>query len=79
MIVNTDHLTRCIGTLESALTFYERAEPDSVDQEVFRNAIVKGYELAQETALKLVKRALKAYQGDRLLPIRLISLDMTAA
>jgi hypothetical protein len=28
---------------------------------VFRNAIVKGYELAQETAFKLIKRALKDY------------------
>jgi nucleotidyltransferase substrate binding protein (TIGR01987 family) len=61
VILNTDHLKRCIGTLESSLAFYEKAEPDSIDQEVFRNAIVKGYELAQETAFKLIKRALKDY------------------
>ena len=61
MILNTDHLKRCIGTLESSLAFYKKAEPDSIDQEVFRNAIVKGYELAQETAFKLIKRALKDY------------------
>ena len=35
--------------------------PGDIDQEVFRNAIVKGYELAQETAFKLLKKALKAY------------------
>lgn len=61
MILNTDHLKRCIGTLESSLAFYRNAAPDSVDQEVFRNAIVKGYELTQETAFKLIKRALKDY------------------
>jgi hypothetical protein len=61
MILNTDHLKRCIGTLESSLAFYRKAEPDSIDQEVFRNAIVKGYELAQETAFKLIKRAIKDY------------------
>ncbi len=61
MLFNTDHLKRCIGTLESSLSFYRKAEPDSIDQEVFRNAIVKGYELAQETAFKLIKRALKDY------------------
>jgi hypothetical protein len=61
MILNTDHLKRCIGTLESSLAFYQKAEPGSIDQEVFRNAIVKGYELAQETAFKLIKRALKDY------------------
>lgn len=61
MVLNTDHLKRCIGTLESSLKFYQQAEPDSIDQEVFRNAIVKGYELTQETAFKLIKRALKDY------------------
>jgi nucleotidyltransferase substrate binding protein (TIGR01987 family) len=40
---------------------YQRAEAGSIDQEVFRNAIVKGYELAQETTFKLLKKALKAY------------------
>lgn len=30
-------------------------------QEVFRNAVVKGFELTQETAFKLLKKALKAY------------------
>jgi nucleotidyltransferase substrate binding protein (TIGR01987 family) len=61
MILNTDHLSRCIKTLRSSLTLYEQAEPESVDQEVFRNAIVKGYELTQETAFKLLKKALKDF------------------
>lgn len=61
MMLNTDHLRRCIGTLESSCKFFDQAEPGSIDQEVFRNAIVKGYELAQETAFKLIKRALKDY------------------
>ncbi len=61
LYLNTDHLSRCRQTLESSLTLYQRAEPGSIDQEVFRNAIVKGYELAQETAFKLLKKALKQY------------------
>lgn len=61
MLLNTDHLKRCIGTLESSLALYRKAEPGSIEQEVFRNAIVKGYELAQETAFKLIKRALKDF------------------
>lgn len=61
MPLNTDHLHRCIGTLESACKFYGQAEEGSIDQEVFRNAIVKGYELTQETAFKLLKRVLKDY------------------
>ncbi|MDP1697806.1 MAG: nucleotidyltransferase substrate binding protein [Xanthomonadaceae bacterium] len=61
MRLNTDHLKRCIDTLRSSLTFYEQAAADSIDQEIFRNAIVKGYELAQETSFKLVKKALRDY------------------
>ncbi len=61
MYLNVDHLRRCMQTLDSSLTLYRKAEPDSIDQEVFRNAIVKSYELTQETAFKLLKKALKAY------------------
>ena len=61
MRLNTDHLKRCIQTLESALTLYRRAEVGSIDREVFQNAIVKGYELAQETSFKMLKRVLKDF------------------
>ena len=61
MTLNTDHLKRCIQTLRSSLTFFEQAAPDSIDQEIYRNAIVKGYELAQETSFKLLKKVLRDY------------------
>lgn len=61
LYLNVDHLRRCTRTLASSLALYRQTEPDSIDQEVFRNAIVKGYELAQETAFKLLIKALKAY------------------
>ena len=61
MLLNTDHLKRCIGTLEASLAMYLDATPESIDQEVFRNAIVKGYELTQETSFKLLRRALKDF------------------
>ena len=61
MKLNTDNLNRCIQTLESSLALYEKAVPGGIDSEVFRNAIVKGFELTQETALKLLKKALKDF------------------
>ncbi|MBU1618679.1 MAG: nucleotidyltransferase substrate binding protein [Gammaproteobacteria bacterium] len=61
LYLNVDHLRRCIQTLASSLALYQKAEAGSIDQEVFRNAIVKGYELTQETAFKLLKKALKAF------------------
>jgi hypothetical protein len=61
LYLNVEHLRRCISTLRSSLDLHQSSTQDSIDQEVFRNAIVKGYELTQETAFKLIKKALKAY------------------
>lgn len=61
MALSADHLARCIRTLESSLALYRQAALDSIEQEVFRNAIVKGYELTQETSFKLLKRVLKDF------------------
>lgn len=61
MMLSTDHLNRCIRTLESSVALYQQSAPNSIEQEVFRNAIVKGYELSQETSFKLLKRALRDY------------------
>lgn len=63
MRLNTDHLQRCIRTLESSLALLEEAEEDSIDYEVFRNAVVKGFELVLEISGKLLRKALKAYGG----------------
>ena len=54
--------------LESSLVLYRQAEPESIDQEVFRNAIVKGYELTQETSFKLLNRVLRdfGHSGNKL-------------
>lgn len=63
MTLNTDHFARCITTLESSLVLLNGADPRSIDYEIFRNAVVKGFELTLETAGKLLRKALKAYTG----------------
>jgi hypothetical protein len=63
MYLNTDHFARCIKTLESSLTLLEGAEPESIDYEIFRNAVVKGFELTLETGGKLIRKALKEFSG----------------
>lgn len=63
MSLNTDHLLRCIQTLETSLAMLEQAEGDSIESEVYRNAVVKGFELVLETTGKLLRKALKAYGG----------------
>jgi len=45
-MLNTDHLHNTLRALESAVAHYHRAvaEQEATDQEIFRMAIVKGFE-----------------------------------
>lgn len=61
MSLNTEALARCIQTLDASLVRLLQAEPGSVDYEVFRNAVVKGFELTLETSGNLLRKSLKAY------------------
>ena len=63
MNLNTDHYARCITTLEITLTHLKAADPEEIEYEIFRNALVKGFELTLETAGKLLRKALKEYTG----------------
>jgi nucleotidyltransferase substrate binding protein (TIGR01987 family) len=68
MTLNTDHLRNTLRALESAVALYQHAaaESEEIDQEIFRMAIVKGFELTQEVCFKLIKRRLKDFgQGGR--------------
>jgi len=59
--INTDHLNQCIKTLEYSLEHLNTSNAKSIEHEVFRNAVIKGFELTLETAGKLLRKALKAY------------------
>ena len=63
MNLNTDHYARCINTLEITLTRLYAADPEDIEYEIFRNAVVKGFELTLKTAGKLLRKALKEYTG----------------
>ena len=64
MSLNFEHLDRCIGTLERSLTFLDGSAPESDDYEVFRNAVIKGFELTLETTGKLLRKVLREYAGN---------------
>ncbi len=61
MTLNTDYLKRCIETLKQSLVLLNKSNPESLEYEIYRNAIIKGFELSLETAGKLLKKALKPY------------------
>ena len=64
MSLRTEHLSRCLLTLETSIKQLEQAPKDSIDYEVYRNATVKGFELALETTGKLLRKAIKTYTGN---------------
>jgi len=64
MSLSTHHLARCLLTLETSLKQLEQAPKESIDYEIYRNAVVKGFELALETAGKLLRKAVKTYTGN---------------
>ena len=61
MNLRTEHLSRCIETLEKSLSQLEKTQSGSIEYEIFRNATVKGYELTLETTGKLLRKAIKSY------------------
>ena len=65
MPLNVDHLLRTVATLEQALLEIKQlpASPDDVRFDLYRNAAIKSFELSLETAGKLLRKALKAFEA----------------
>lgn len=61
MTLNFDNLARCIQTLDRSLQHLEQSELGSDDYEVYRNAVIKGFELTLETSGKLLRKVLREY------------------
>ncbi len=64
MSLSTEHLASCVQTLETSLARLESAESGTIDDEIYRNAVVKGFELTLETAGNLLRKATKDYVGN---------------
>lgn len=62
--INTEHLLQCIKTLESSLVHLEKSDPKNIEFEVFRNAVMKGFELTLEISGKLLRKALKTFTAN---------------
>ena len=64
MPYNTHHFQRCIATLQLSVQMLKESKPDSTRYEVYRNAVVKGFEVVLELAGNLLRKALKSYGGN---------------
>ena len=58
-----DPLLKCIQTLDRSLVGLDSTEKGTIDYEVYRNSVVKSFELTLEMSGKSVKRALKEYMA----------------
>ena len=64
-MLNVNHMSRQAAVLEQALLAIEQhpASPDNVLFDLYRNAAIKSFELSLETAGKLLRKALKAFEA----------------
>ena len=59
--INTEHFDKCIQTLEKSLVYLKNSEEDSIEYEMFRNSLVKGFEITLEQSGKLLKKKITPY------------------
>jgi hypothetical protein len=56
MNLQTEHLARCLQTLEKSLEHLQRAPQDGIDYEIYRNAVVKDSFLTDARRLETTLR-----------------------
>lgn len=61
MAINTEHLLRCIETLEKSYVLIKSTEEGSIDYEMYRNSLVKSFEITLEQAGKLLKKRITPF------------------
>lgn len=59
--INVEYLGKCIETLEKSYKLLLTVEEGSIDYEMYRNSLVKGFELTLEQSGKLLRKKLTPY------------------
>lgn len=59
--LNTEYLQRCLETLKKSYELLKQAPKDSIDYEMYRNSLVKAFEMSIEQSGKLLKKKLTPY------------------
>lgn len=60
-MINTEYLERCILTLEKSYSMIKSAEEGSIDYEMYRNSLVKSFEMTLEQSGKLLRKHLTLF------------------
>ena len=64
MGLNFEPLGRCIQTLERSLKCLDSAQEDTVDYEMYRNSVIKSFEMTLEMSGKSLRRVLREFTGN---------------
>lgn len=64
-MLNTEYLTRCIETLEKSYACIESAQEGSIDYEMYRNSLVRSFEITLEQSGKLLRKCLAPYYASK--------------
>ena len=59
--LNTDFLVKCIATLEKSYERLCQSEKGGIDYEMYRNSLVKGFEMTLEQSGKLLRKKITPY------------------
>jgi nucleotidyltransferase substrate binding protein (TIGR01987 family) len=59
--INTEYLTKCLETLEKAYEMIKKSQKGSIEYEMYRNSLVKGFEMTLEQSGKLLRKVLVPY------------------
>lgn len=63
--IQTAFLQRCIDTLEKSYTMLQNAEEGSIDYELYRNSLVKSFEMTIEQSGKLLRKKITPYLSSK--------------
>jgi nucleotidyltransferase substrate binding protein (TIGR01987 family) len=59
--LNTDFLARCIATLEKSYELLGLSKKGDIDYEMYRNSLVKSFEMTLEQSGKLLRKIITPY------------------
>ncbi len=59
--INTEYLHKCLETLKKSYELLKQAEDGSIDYEMYRNSLVKGFEMTIEQSAKLLRKKITPY------------------
>ena len=63
--ISTEYLQRCIDTTFKSYNYLKNVQEGTIDYEVYRNSLVKGFEMTLEQCGKLLKKKITPYMSSK--------------